>query len=159
MGPALGASCTWVWIRFRPRNHRIWPRRSSRSAWSISSTSSLSSSSGISSFCVSLPASLRNLSLLVGMVAMTCRGPSQRQGRGRSPSVSLLPPVPPSLFSHPPSPLTYLPDYMFNSLLNSSHPFLNSTFKSLSDLLFNSLTPPESGGHSGKPWPLGVGLM
>lgn len=72
-GPALGAPHTCVWIRFRPRNHRIWPRRSSRSAWSISSTSSFNSSSGISSFCVSRPASFRNLSLLVGMVAITCK--------------------------------------------------------------------------------------
>lgn len=97
--PAPGASCTWVWIRLRPRNHRIWPRRSSLSAWSISSTSSLSSSSGISSFCVSLPASFRNLSLLVGMVAMTCRGSSIRV-------MGAVPQVASSLTCHP-SPLSY----------------------------------------------------
>ena len=97
VGPALGASCTWVWIRFRPRNHRIWPRRSSRSAWSISSTSSLSSSSGISSFCVSLPASLRNLSLLVGMVAMTCSGPNNVRAVGAVPQAASFPPYLPLL--------------------------------------------------------------
>lgn len=80
-GPVLGVPRTCVWIRFRPRNHRIWPRRSSRSAWSISSTSSFNSSSGISSFCVSRPASFRNLSLLVGMVAMTCKGCTQQRVR------------------------------------------------------------------------------
>lgn len=92
-GPALGAPHTCVWIRFRPRNHRIWPRRSSRSAWSISSTSSFNSSSGISSFCVSRPASFRNLSLLVGMVAMTCKG-CTGQGSG----LRIFLPVPESLF-------------------------------------------------------------
>lgn len=59
---------TWVCILFRPLNHKIWPRRNSLSAWSISSTSSASSSSGISSFCVPWPASLRNFSRLVGIV-------------------------------------------------------------------------------------------
>lgn len=88
IGLALGAPHTCVWIRFRPRNHRIWPRRSSRSAWSISSTSSFNSSSGISSFCVSRPASFRNLSLLVGMVAMTCEGcTQQRSGQDFLPSL------------------------------------------------------------------------
>lgn len=67
----LAVPHTWVWIRLRPRNQRIWPRRSSRSAWSISSWSSFSSSSGMSSFCVSCPAPLRNLSLLFGIVAIT----------------------------------------------------------------------------------------
>lgn len=109
MGPALGASCTWVWIRFRPRNHRIWPRLSSRSAWSISSTSSLSSSSGISSFCVSLPASLRNLSLLVGMVAMTCRGCGKVRAMGAVPQSAPSLPATPFLLSQSPASLTQLP--------------------------------------------------
>lgn len=100
-GPALGAPHTCVWIRFRPRNHRIWPRRSSRSAWSISSTSSFNSSSGISSFCVSRPASFRNLSLLVGMVAMTCKGcTGQRSGLRTLPPLPPLPPPLPSFLSH-----------------------------------------------------------
>lgn len=59
---------TWVCILFRPLNHNIWPRRSSLSAWSISSTSSANSSSGISSFWVPWPASLRNFKWLVGIV-------------------------------------------------------------------------------------------
>lgn len=62
---------TWVWIRLRPRNHRICPRRSSRSAWSISSSSSARSSSMISSLPVPWPASFRNFRWLVGTVAMT----------------------------------------------------------------------------------------
>lgn len=62
---------TWVWILLSPLNQRICPRRSSRSAWSISSTSSFSSSSGTSVFSVSPPASFKNFSLLVGMVAIT----------------------------------------------------------------------------------------
>ena len=121
-----GAAGTWVWIRFRPRNHRIWPRRSSRSAWSISSTSSLSSSSGISSFWVSLPASLRNLSLLVGMVAMTCGGPS-RQPRG--PAAPSLPsgfchsltqfPSPRSLAHLPPSSTQCLDFFLIPWILQS----------------------------------------
>lgn len=60
-----------VWIRFRPLNHKTWPRRNSRSAWSISSTSSANSSSGISSFCVPWPASLRNFKRLVGIVEIS----------------------------------------------------------------------------------------
>lgn len=62
---------TCVWILFRPLNHKIWPRRNSRSAWSISSTSSANSSSGISSFCVPWPASFRNFKRLVGIVEIS----------------------------------------------------------------------------------------
>lgn len=69
---------TCVWIRLRPRNQRIWPLRSSRSAWSISSSPSASSSSVISSFPGPCPASFRHLSWLVGMVAMTWESQSQR---------------------------------------------------------------------------------
>lgn len=69
---------TCVWILLRPRNQRIWPLRSSRSAWSISSSPSASSSSVISSFPGPCPASFRHLSWLVGMVAMTWKSHSQR---------------------------------------------------------------------------------
>lgn len=64
---------TWVWMRLRPRNQRIWPRRSSRSAWSISSmsSSSSSSSSGISSFWVPWPAVFKNFKRLVGTEEIT----------------------------------------------------------------------------------------
>lgn len=71
---------TCVWIRLRPRNQRIWPLRSSRSAWSISSSPSASSSSVISSFPGPCPASFRHLSWLVGIVAMTW-GPEARDRR------------------------------------------------------------------------------
>lgn len=73
---------------------------------------------------MSLPASLRNLSLLVGMVAMTCRGSSVRV-MGAVPQVASFPtchPTAPLL----PSPPTYLVG--LGSLLNSSYPFLNSIF-------------------------------
>lgn len=62
---------TCVWILFRPLNHKIWPRRNSLSAWSISSTSSANSSSGISSFWVPWPASFRNFKRLVGIVEIS----------------------------------------------------------------------------------------
>lgn len=71
---------TWVWIRLSPLNHRICPRRSSISAWSISSAPS-SSSSGISSLGMPWPASLRNLSLCVGTAVMSWEG-NDRRGEG-----------------------------------------------------------------------------
>lgn len=62
---------TCVCILLRPLNHRICPRRSSISAWSISSTSSGSSSSGISSLVMPCPASFRNFRWLVGTVQIS----------------------------------------------------------------------------------------
>ena len=52
----------------------------------------------------------------------------------------------------PPSLLIFLPTDLATvaSLLNSSHPFLDSIFRFLFNLLLNSLTHPESGGHCGK---------
>lgn len=70
---------TWVCILFRPLNHKIWPRLSSLSAWSISSTSSANSSSGISSFCVPWPASLRNFNWLVGIVDINYNNGKQKK--------------------------------------------------------------------------------
>ena len=66
--------CTWVWIRLRPRNQRICPRRSSLSAWSISCSSSAMSSSIISSLPSAWPASFRQGRWLVGTVVMSCWG-------------------------------------------------------------------------------------
>lgn len=62
---------TWVWMRFSPLNQRICPLLSSLSAWSISSFSSFTSSSGNSSFWVNCPALRRKRNLLLGMEAIT----------------------------------------------------------------------------------------
>lgn len=70
---------TWVWIRFRPRNHRIWPRRSSISAWSISSRPS--ASLVISSLVVPCPASFRNFRDWVGIVEIIWEQVQQQKGR------------------------------------------------------------------------------
>lgn len=72
-GQGLGRSAsTWVWMRLRPRNQRIWPRRSSLSAQSISSSSSASSSPSSSPGSRPSPASFRQGSRSVGTVAITC---------------------------------------------------------------------------------------
>lgn len=58
-------------MRLSPLNQRICPLLSSLSAWSISSFSSFTSSSGHSSFWVNWPALRRKRNLLLGMVAIT----------------------------------------------------------------------------------------
>lgn len=67
-------SLTCVWILLRPLHQRTCPLLNSISAWSISSSASISSSSssGISSFWVPWPAVFRNFSRLVGIVVINC---------------------------------------------------------------------------------------
>lgn len=62
---------TWVWMRLRPLNQRICPRRSSLSAQSISSSSSAISSPSSSPGSRPSPASFRHGSRSVGTVAIT----------------------------------------------------------------------------------------
>lgn len=62
---------TWVWMRFSPLNQRIWPRRSSLSAQSISSSSSASSSPSSSLGSRPSPASFKHGNRSVGTVAIT----------------------------------------------------------------------------------------
>lgn len=62
---------TWVWMRLRPLNQRICPRRSSLSAQSISSSSSASSSPSSSPGSRPSPASFRQGRRSVGTVAIT----------------------------------------------------------------------------------------
>ncbi len=67
----LQSNSTWVWMRLRPLNQRICPRRSSLSAQSISSSSSASSSPSSSPGSRPSPASFRQGRRSVGTVAIT----------------------------------------------------------------------------------------